>query len=278
MTLYKGNTKIRDTDSYGVYKGSQPITAIFKGSELVYIFQKQTRFDVSSSIQSYTVPNHVHKLRFDCVASRGYTSSKANGGNGGRVQGVLDVTPNQTLYLYVGGYPADNKPDFYNASDIRTSNADFSEAENRIIVAGGGGNSGRGSHSGDYDPADGGAGGGLVGGTGETTYQSHGGAGGTQSAGGTGGRSTGSYPLQGHDGRKGYGGAGGYNSYSDPYGGCGGAGWYGGGGGSMQSYGTYNNAGGGGGSSYTDSSLCSDVVHTQGFNDGNGYIILTEVG
>ena len=120
--------------------------------------------------------------------------------------------------------------------------------------------------------------GGLIGGTAPTTYQSHGGAGGTQSAGGAGGRSTGSYPLQGHDGRKGYGGAGGYNSSSDPYGGCGGAGWYGGGGGSMQSYYTYNNAGGGGGSSYTDSSLCSDVVHTQGFNDGNGYIILTEVG
>ena len=260
MTLYKGNTKIRDTGSYGVYKGSQPITAIFKGSELVYIFQKQTRFDVSSSIQSYTVPNHVHKLKFDCVASRGYTSTKANGGKGGRVQGILNVTPNQTLYLFVGAYPTKNSPEFYNASDIRTSNADFSISENRIVVAGGGGNSGRGSNTADVSCG-------------------NGGAGGTQSAGGAGGRSTGSYPLQGHDGRKGYGGYGGYNNLTTAYyGGTGGAGWYGGGGGSMQSYNAYYNAGGGGGSSYTDASLCSVVVHTQGYNNGAGYVILTEIG
>ena len=279
MTLYKGNTKIRDTGSYGVYKGSQPITAIFKGSELVYIFQKQTRFDVSSSIQSYTVPNHVHKLKFDCVASRGYTSTKANGGKGGRVQGILNVTPNQTLYLFVGAYPTKNSPEFYNASDIRTSNADFSISENRIVVAGGGGNSGRGSNTADVSCGNGGAGGGLIGGTGGIIYQSNGGAGGTQSAGGAGGRSTGSYPLQGHDGRKGYGGYGGYNNLTTAYyGGTGGAGWYGGGGGSMQSYNAYYNAGGGGGSSYTDASLCSDVVHTQGYNNGAGYVILTEIG
>lgn len=28
MTLYKGNTKIRDRGSFGVYKGSQPIKQI----------------------------------------------------------------------------------------------------------------------------------------------------------------------------------------------------------------------------------------------------------
>ena len=34
-------------------------------------------------------------------------------------------------------------------------------------------------------------------------------------------------------------------------------------------------AGGGGGSSYTKPELCSEVVHTQGFRSGAGYIILS---
>lgn len=33
--------------------------------------------------------------------------------------------------------------------------------------------------------------------------------------------------------------------------------------------------GGGGGSSYTDSTLCTDVVHTQGYQNGAGYITIT---
>lgn len=36
MTLYKGNSKIKDRGSFGVYAGSQPIYSIYKGSELVY--------------------------------------------------------------------------------------------------------------------------------------------------------------------------------------------------------------------------------------------------
>jgi hypothetical protein len=40
MTLYKGSQKIKDTNSYGVYKGSTPIGAIYKGSQKVYIFKR----------------------------------------------------------------------------------------------------------------------------------------------------------------------------------------------------------------------------------------------
>lgn len=35
--------------------------------------------------------------------------------------------------------------------------------------------------------------------------------------------------------------------------------------------------GGGGGSSYTHPTLCSSVVHTQGFNKGNGYVKISMV-
>lgn len=39
MTLYKGNKKIQDVGTYGVYHGSTPIGEIYKGSELVYQWQ-----------------------------------------------------------------------------------------------------------------------------------------------------------------------------------------------------------------------------------------------
>ena len=57
---------------------------------------------------------------------------------------------------------------------------------------------------------------------------------------------------------------------------AGGAGYYGGGSGGAQwnKNGAFA-AGGGGGSSYTKPELCSEVVHTQGFRSGAGYIILS---
>lgn len=39
MALYKGNSKIRDRGTYGIYYGSSPIQDIYHGSDLVYRFQ-----------------------------------------------------------------------------------------------------------------------------------------------------------------------------------------------------------------------------------------------
>jgi hypothetical protein len=59
----------------------------------------------------------------------------------------------------------------------------------------------------------------------------------------------------------------------------GGAGWYGGGAGFAGDYRSVGTqcAGGGGGSSYTDSSLCSNVIHTQGYRNGEGYVTISFV-
>ena len=65
--------------------------------------------------------------------------------------------------------------------------------------------------------------------------------------------------------------------------GAGGQGYYGGGGavegyyyaGSSE-YGA-SCAAAGGGSSYIDPTLCTEVVHTQGFQRGNGYVTITRV-
>lgn len=210
-------------------------------------------FNASGSFQTFTVPATVTSLSVDCVASKG-NNGDGSGGNGGRVQCVTQVTAGSTLYIMVGAIPSSQAAAEYNASDIRTNNAgitDNTSLNSRILVAGGGGS---GSSSNSYN---GGAGGGLTGGNGTAASSNRTGKGGTQTAGGAGGRNA-------NSGSFGLGGAG-------DVGGAGGAGWYGGGAGSSASF---YWGGGGGGSSYTDSS-CSEVVHTQGYNNGAGYITIS---
>lgn len=237
MPIYKGSTKIG-----AIYKGSSAITNVYKGSTLVY----RIGFDPVTFTESgtWTVPARIRKIAVDCVAASG-SSSRSAGGKGGRVQCVLSVTPGQVLHLVVG-----KVGDNYNASDIRTDPEDLNS---RLIVAGAGGDGTAG-----VAVSAGAAGGGLVGASAASAYFA-GGTGGTQTAGGSVG------------GTFGFGGS--------ALGGHGGAGWYGGGAGQaglINKVGTCA-AGGGGGSSYTHPDLCSEVVHTQGFQSGNGYITISMV-
>lgn len=262
--LYKGSQKIRDTNSYGVYKGSTPIGAIFKGSEKVYMFHKATIWQAGTTLQAYQVSKYCNKIHVDCVASAGYNANTP--GKGGRVQCDMDVIGGQILYITVGARPSSRNTASYNAADIRTNNAgltDTTSLQSRLIVAGGGGSYGNQSGSG-------GNGGNTVGQDGQGGDGKSGG-GGTQSAGGRGG-SSGTWGDPGSAGSLGLGGNG-SNSAS----GAGGAGYYGGGGGGHSAYAATWGGNGGGGSSYT-SSTCSNVVHTQGYQNGAGYITITEIG
>lgn len=219
-------------------------------------------FNASSSFQTFTVPSSIFgNLNVDCVASRGMQGSN-DGGNGGRVQCMLPVSQNQTLYIYVGSIPSSINIASYNASDIRTNNngvTDNTSLQSRLVVAGGGGNSTSTTVASGFS---GGAGGGLTGGSANNNTC---GSGGTQSEGGAKG-STGS---GGSNGSFGLGGGGGSSSTYQA--GAGGAGWYGGGGGNYST--KVRSGSGGGGSSYTDPS-CSSVIHTQGYNNGTGYITI----
>lgn len=262
MSIYKGSQKISS-----IYKGSQKIAFVFYGSELIFGETTKT-FNVSSSTQSWKIPNGVKSLTIDCVASRGYSDETNTGGNGGRVQCTLKVSPGQTLYFTVGAIPTERQTASYNASDIRLNGTNYS---NRVIVAGGGG-------SASSRNAAGGAGGGLTGGAGSAHGNAGAGQGGSQSAGGAGGTCV---PISighshvGNAGVQGTGGAGGSCNYCGTWG-AGGAGYYGGGSGGAQwnKNGAFA-AGGGGGSSYTNPSLCSNVIHTQGYHNGAGYITIT---
>lgn len=225
-------------------------------------------FNVSSELQTYVVPEDVSSVNVVCVASRGGNT----GGNGGYVKCDLSVTAGQTLYVMVGGIPSNTYTASYNASDIRIGGTEYA---NRVIVAGGGGSK-------SSKNAAGGAGGGLTGGNGGKGYGgSSMGKGGTQTAGGAGGSGTPVDVGHYHNGGAGTFGLGGTGSHDSSYegdAGAGGAGWYGGGAGAgdWNKNGGYT-AGGGGGSSYTDNTLCSNVVHIQGSNGGAGYVKISYI-
>lgn len=278
--LYHGSTHIGYTSTNG-----QIVKKVYKGSELVYqLGFNPVTFNVSSSIQTFTVPLGVSKIHIDCVASKGANVDgeeydRGQGGLGGRVQCDLDVTGGQTLYITVGNIPQNAKYASYNASDIRTDNSgilDTTSLNSRIIVAGGGGS---GGYGGDTGYKRGGEGGGLIGGNGQGTGGTGNkngfyGTGGTQSGGGISHNN-----IASTRGQLGLGGDSVINRYRKC--GAGGAGYYGGGGadgtgyhsGDTESWG----AGGGGGSSYTNGTYCSNVIHTQGYMNGSGYVTISFV-
>jgi hypothetical protein len=231
---------------------------VYKSSEVI----SQT-FNVSSELQTYVVPEGVSKVNVVCTASKGGNT----GGAGGSVKCDLSVTEGQTLYVMVGGIPADYNVAVYNASDIRIGGTGY---ENRIIIAGGGG-------GGKSTATQGGLGGGLIGGSGKQEgYQTQA-TGGTQSEGGKHSVASGGSPYElyyGKDGGYALGGNGGSRG-----GGSGGAGYYGGGGGGaivLSGVGP-KGSGGAGGSSYTDNTLCANVEHTQGINNGEGFVKISYI-
>lgn len=273
---YKGSTQ-----TPLIYANGKMTKKVYRGSNLIYqIGFSPITFNPSSSLQNFTIPPGVTKIHVDCVASKGQDSSASyisKGGKGGRVQCDLSVNGGDTLYIMVGAIPTNGSTASYNASDIRIGGNTIND---RIIVAGGGGGASVGSVYAYVGQANGGDGGGTTGGTGGMANMPSGRAatGGTQSAGGSGAYGAFYVVSQGQDGTLGLGGNG--NTYTG-LACCGGAGYYGGGGGCSLSFASEDGGfagacGGGGGSSYT-SSNCSNVVHTQGYNDGAGYVTISFV-
>jgi hypothetical protein len=252
-------------------------------------------FNYTGNVQSWTVPSCVTQATFRVWAASGGGSSTGGSGQSGRggyTEGVLQVTPGEVYFIYVGqqgGVSSNSTPTFsaYNgggfgnahttsfqaaggggASDIRFGGQTLAD---RILISGGGG----GGHI-NYDSnRRGGVGGGLTGGNGGSNNGINaGGTGGTQSAGGVGGQ------YLGQSGSLGQGG----NGVGDPAGGgpcCaggGGGGYYGGAGG--------NHSGAGGGSSYASGHPgCLPATHSsgkiftntqmqQGIQHSNGQVII----
>lgn len=237
-------------------------------------------FPFTGAPQPFTVPGGVFSISITAFgAAGGGTWGPAYGGFS---QGVLAVTPGETLWVYVGGKGANTGAGGAlggwnggggggastsglvgcgggGASDVRQGGQALA---NRKIVAGGGGGQGRFTN--------GGGGGGLTGAKGGATGGSWGGNGGTQSAGGTVAGSTGSPTA----GALGVGGNGGGNSSPGNSGGGGGGGGYYGGAGGALAVGGAQWGQGGGGSGYIGG-VTSGGTSVGTWSAGNGSINFT---
>src|ERR1051326_1909044 len=258
------------------------ISALFAAAGIHATAQTTVNFNYTGSVQTFTVPACVTSLTIDARGASGAANGPTAGGMGGRVQGTLPVNPGDIIYVYVGqtGINSLNAPTgVYNggggvysyancgtagtgggASDIRLNGTAYT---NVVVVAGGGG--GAGGYVAGTQTYAGGNGGGLIAmdGVPWPGWPNSGGKGGTQAGGGAAGTACCSCPTYTTSGTQAQGGNG---SGDCAGGGGGGGGWYGGGGSCF--------GGGGGGSSYTSGTVTS-VTHTQGFQNGDGFVSIT---
>ena len=265
MDLFYGSVPVKFVRAGGV-----PVREIRKGNRLIYA--QALRF-VDDGV--FVVPAGVTKIAVDVVAAQGWS---VKGGKGGRVQCDIQVVPGQVLYVKVGKQHAAYNDGTYDASDIRT---DPDDLNSRLVVAGAGGARSVSQWLGWFDCA-GGDGGGETGADGQGRGDSTNGIGakgGTPETGGDGAYY--SMYLSARTASKGTFGLGGAPSSERGGSGYGGAGWYGGGGGvdgyyyaSSSAFGE-SGAAAAGGSSRADPSVCANVVHTQGYNTGDGYVEIT---
>jgi len=242
-------------------------------------------FSFTGRTQQFVVPSGVTRITVDAQGAKGGNANGASwalGGNGGRIQAQIPVTPGQVLYVNVGGMGDNGSVSNIwirggwnggghgykygggggGATDIRTVAENLNS---RIIVAGGGG--GGGYRTSTNTTNDRGGRGGNT--TAENGFYSGGntntswiGTAGSQVAGGTRG-----FSGDGFDGSLGQGGRGTSNVFGTTYGsGGGGGGWFGGGG----SY----YSGGGGGSSYALPGA-TNISHTLGANSGHGTVTIS---
>lgn len=245
--------------------------------------QSQTvNFNYTGSVQTWVVPPCVTSINVVVAGAKG---GGANGGNGARISATLNVTPGQTLNIYVGGqgscgnnsggwngggtgYASNPANLAYNscggggATDIRIGGTTLA---NRVIVGGGGGGKSGGSNSVAGGPAN------CANGAPGTTTFGAGGGGGTQASGGAGGAPWAGTPPGGQSGTLGQGGNGGF--WQTASGGGGGGGYYGGGGGGNDGCCTGSNGGGGGGGG--SSLIPPGGTCLASNNSGNGYATIT---
>ncbi len=278
------------------------------------IFAQVTTFNYTGAFQTYLVPAGVTTICVDVRGGQGMSNlvGNAGGGNGGRVTGTLTVVPGATLRIYVGNGGVISNAGGFNgganggvvvpniaespsvcatswggggggSSDIRVTPYALA---NRVVIAGGGGGTGGERQLNCSPGCGGGGGGGYYGGGGGGAYGGSPGFGGTQAAGGAGGASCCGCPLSpqpGAAGVLGIGGAGGNLSggnlqFADDFGCLGGPGGANIGGQGPNCTGgtgcpsTWAGASGGGGSNFVGALVGS--TNTQGFQSGNGQVII----
>ncbi|MCC6599495.1 MAG: hypothetical protein IT223_02355 [Crocinitomicaceae bacterium] len=255
-------------------------------------------FDVTSSVETLTIPPCVYSITIDAYGAQGGNSGNCparSGGKGARISGTFSVTPGDQLSIVVGAQGSNFQTiggGYTAGSGGGGSYVWNSSIGNTLLIAAGGG--GGTSCLGDGAPgsdttsptasansASGGSGGtGGSGGSGQTCGAAGGGAGWFGSGGNGGGSGCGgngkggTNPLAGAAGGDGYafgatGGYGGGGSSASGAGG-GGGGYNGGGGGNNPDF--PGGGAGGGAGSYNGG---TNQTNAAGFQAGNGSVIIS---
>lgn len=240
-------------------------------------------FTYTGALQQWDVPDDVTTITITAAGAQGGGSS---GAGGGVVTATINVTPGDTLDIYVGGLAVGNVPGWPDggAGDTVLGGSGFGGGGSTriipegltlsaaLVVAGAGG--GAGDQFTGWAQIGGGGGffEGIDGITGAPSGGVAPGSGATQHAGGAGGVGA---TANGSPGTFGAGGAGGNATLGThfPPGG-GGGGWYGGGGGGVQAVAAGNCGGGGGGSGYVHPDAY-DLTFEDGTHAGAGEVTIT---
>jgi hypothetical protein len=133
------------------------IFAAVLSSASVFAAENSVQFEFTGNIQTWQVPQNVNQVKIEAWGAQGGADGNS-GGYGAYAYGFIDVTPGNTLNIYVGGQGsscAAGSGGGFNgggnagpygcsgggggASDVRIGGTDLN---NRIIVAGGGGGAG----------------------------------------------------------------------------------------------------------------------------------------
>lgn len=114
VALYHGSKKIRDRSSYGIYKGSTPIKAIYKGSTLVYQYQPYDPSTVlvntaGEATKTLTLQPGVYYVEVTGGGGRSSISTPSfptswftcGGGSGASVYGEFYLPTARSVTLYV---------------------------------------------------------------------------------------------------------------------------------------------------------------------------------
>ncbi|MEX0683243.1 MAG: alpha/beta fold hydrolase [Dehalococcoidia bacterium] len=245
-------------------------------------------FAFTGAPQPFVVPADIDCIAVEAAGAQGGEGANpdglgAQGGLGGRAAAEIDVTPDETLMVYVGGHGGTPSGGYNGggaggdadeesggagggASDIRRSPYGLPD---RLVVAGGGGGGGGDNDSGGTH-ARGGGGGGVTGADGAPSGSDNptpAGKGGTQTAGGA---APSAFDSTATSGALGQGGSGGRGPSNDDAGAGGGGGYYGGGGGAGEDddLDTDGGGGGGGGSGFGP----EGVTFETGVQTGNGVV------
>ncbi|MDT8886733.1 fibrinogen-like YCDxxxxGGGW domain-containing protein [Aquirufa sp. LEPPI-3A] len=112
-------------------------------------------FTYTGAIQQFIVPNRVTSIQINAIGAKGGTGARGQiGGAGANITTTLNVSPGQTLYIIVGGFPGQSATAKYGFGGNGGSGSNYGGAggglsgvftspnpanANALVVAGGGG-------------------------------------------------------------------------------------------------------------------------------------------